>query len=75
MKVFLTGATGYVGSVVAEKLLEKGHAILGLARNEPSEAKLKARRELGWQPKFEKGILDDIENGSYRNFKVEARRF
>ncbi len=40
MKVFLTGATGYVGSVVSEKLPGKGHEVLGLARNEAAEAKL-----------------------------------
>lgn len=40
MKIFLTGATGYVGSVVAEKLKGKGHKVLGLARNEEAESKL-----------------------------------
>lgn len=44
MKVFLTGATGYVGSVVAEKLVAKGHHVVGLARNEASEAKLRERK-------------------------------
>lgn len=43
MKVFLTGATGYVGSVVAEKLQQNGHRVLGLARNETSEARLRER--------------------------------
>jgi len=37
MKVFLTGATGYIGSVVAEKLLAKKHTVLGLARNNAAE--------------------------------------
>lgn len=42
MRVFLTGATGYVGSVVAEKLLAAGHDVLGLSRTEAGDAKLKA---------------------------------
>jgi len=57
MKVFLTGATGYVGSVVAEKLLEKGYEVLGLGRNEASEAKLKKR---GITPL--RGNLQDFES-------------
>lgn len=44
MKVFLTGATGYVGSVVAEKLLAKGHEVSGLVRSEASGAKLPDRK-------------------------------
>ncbi len=43
MKIFLTGATGYVGSVVAEKLKGKGYKVSGLARNDESEAKLSAK--------------------------------
>lgn len=41
MKIFLTGATGYIGSVVAEKLRGKGYEVIGLARNDAAEAKLK----------------------------------
>ena len=43
MKVFLTGATGFIGSVVAERLKGKGHKVVGLARNDESEAKLNAK--------------------------------
>ncbi len=57
MKVFLTGATGYVGSVVAEKLKNKGHRVLGLARSEAAEAKL---RENGVEPL--RGDLKDVES-------------
>lgn len=57
MKVFLTGATGYVGSAVAEKLLKNGHEVLGLARNEASDAKLVER---GITP-F-RGDLTDLES-------------
>lgn len=43
MKIFLTGASGYVGSVVAEKLKGRGYKISALARNEISEAKLRGK--------------------------------
>jgi uncharacterized protein YbjT (DUF2867 family) len=44
MKIFLTGATGYVGSVVAEKLKGKGYQVAGLARNDESQARLESRK-------------------------------
>ena len=43
MKIFLTGASGYVGAVVAEKLKGRGHKIIGLARNDEAAAKLDAQ--------------------------------
>jgi nucleoside-diphosphate-sugar epimerase len=36
MRIFLTGATGYIGSVIAEKLMAAGHDIVGLARSDES---------------------------------------
>jgi nucleoside-diphosphate-sugar epimerase len=44
MKIFLTGASGYVGSVVAEKLKGKGYKVVGLARSDESEKKLSERK-------------------------------
>lgn len=57
MKVFLTGATGYIGSVVAEKLQAAGHSVIGLARNEAADATL---RERGIEP--HRGDLRDLES-------------
>lgn len=57
MKVFLTGATGYIGSVIAEKLKGKGHQVLGLARNDAAETKL---REKGIE--VLRGDLKDTES-------------
>ncbi|MDX1983532.1 MAG: NAD-dependent epimerase/dehydratase family protein [Bryobacteraceae bacterium] len=42
MRIFLTGATGYVGRAVAQSLREAGHTVAGLARN--PEAVLKLHR-------------------------------
>lgn len=42
MKVFVTGATGYIGSAICEALRRDGHIVLGLARTEQKAGQLEA---------------------------------
>jgi nucleoside-diphosphate-sugar epimerase len=42
MRVFITGASGHIGSAVASELLLAGHEVIGLARSESSAAAIEA---------------------------------
>ena len=56
MRVFVTGATGWVGGVVVDELLGAGHQVLGLSRSEERAAVLAAKGA-----DVLRGTLDDLD--------------
>ncbi len=56
MRVFITGATGWIGSALIPELISAGHQVTGLVR---SEQKAEALRAMGAQARL--GSLSDLD--------------
>jgi nucleoside-diphosphate-sugar epimerase len=57
MRVFVTGASGWIGAAVVDDLLAAGHEITGLARSDASAAAIEAKGA-----RVRRGDLDDLDS-------------
>ena len=57
MRVFITGATGFIGTALSKELIAHGHRVLGMARSDEGAAALE---RAGVQ--VQRGSLEELES-------------
>jgi nucleoside-diphosphate-sugar epimerase len=67
MRIFVTGASGWIGSATVDELVSAGHDVLGLVRSEGAASAIKAKGAAALR-----GDLDDLDSLRHGASQAEA---
>lgn len=73
MRIFVTGATGFIGSALIPELIQAGHSVLGLTRSESGAEALQEARAGAVHGNLEG--LDSLRSGAAKVGRRHSSRF